>query len=174
MRLLIGIDLAKKRGEFKELQRELKFEGLNAVKTFHLTLGFIGEVEDQKLPIIVNALERIRLRKFELRLKNIYALPDLKTPEIIALGLENLEEINKLRFQIREKLGNTLPLDKQVLSPHVTLLRVKDFQKAFNRTKDLVCETELISFEVKEFVLIQSQHTGVASGYKKLKRFKLI
>jgi 2'-5' RNA ligase len=92
----------------------------------HLTLRFIGEVNDQQFEEIRTALDEVQTGPFELSLKGVGFFPPRGSPRILWIGLEPCEELQALFGMIErslEKLG--FEREKQKYAPHITVARIK-------------------------------------------------
>jgi len=114
MRLFLAIDLPENIVHIlKETQRTLPGK-LN--KNFHITLKFLGDVEESKIPDLIKNLEFISQDPFTLKLHNLGAFPNLQSPRVIWVGLSPKEPLINLHKQIARAL-NFVPK----LRPHITL-----------------------------------------------------
>ncbi len=93
----------------------------------HLTLRFLGEVEDELFRVIREALGGVQGRKFHLSLKGVGHFPKRGDPEVLWLGVPENEELLRLRNRIEAVLVRRgAEPDPRKFHPHVTLARVKD------------------------------------------------
>lgn len=94
----------------------------------HLTLKFLGEVDERRLDAISGCLHGCleRLNQFDLALEDFGVFPTARDPRVVWLGcygpppLELAVDAMERRFQ---ELG--FPLEKRAFRPHVTLGRVR-------------------------------------------------
>lgn len=96
------------------------------VENFHITLRFIGDVENHIADEVANALDRVRRSSFTLSLNGVDAFGSKKphsiyagvtaSPSLLALQAEN--------ERICQRLG--LPADPRKFVPHVTLARLRN------------------------------------------------
>lgn len=103
----------------------------------HLTLVFLGDVEETKIPLIKKGISGI-LKDFQvilLRLKNIGFFPHPQKPRIIWIGAyDQTGQIDKIHKQIIKALDSlNLHYDMKALQPHLTIGRIK-----FKPKKDLI------------------------------------
>lgn len=96
----------------------------------HITLKFLGEVADERLPEVLDCLREIRFAPFALRLGGVGFFPEKGPPKVLWLGLaQGQKEISELAAQVENMLA---PLgfkpDKKKYRPHLTLARVKNAQ----------------------------------------------
>jgi RNA 2',3'-cyclic 3'-phosphodiesterase len=134
MRSFIALEMPQ---EVKEhaagVIRELKTSGADlkwvAPANLHLTLKFLGEVEQESLPGLIQAQEAAcaRARALELAVEGCGAFPGLKSPKVVWLGLGG--QVAKLA-QLAGALGEAFePLgfapEKRAFKPHLTLGRLR-------------------------------------------------
>ncbi len=92
----------------------------------HLTLRFIGEVDNGTAHDVADALALVPGMPFELQLKGIGHFPPRGEPRIIWAGIAKNRELKGLKKRIDKVLKQAgLPADPQNYSPHVTLARMR-------------------------------------------------
>jgi len=88
---------------------------------FHLTLGFIGEVDRHGFNDIAGALGAIAAPRFEMRLSGCGFFGD-KKPRALWVGAAANPALAHLQSKVATALSRSgFPLDKRKFSPHVTL-----------------------------------------------------
>ncbi|AOL15592.1 2'-5' RNA ligase [Sulfolobus sp. A20] len=182
MRLFIGIEIPDmpKIVEFLEL---LKNTGasIKLVEPYniHITLLFLGEVDNNRLEDVKDSMKGLKFGKFNVTLKGLGAFPSITKPRVVWLGITEGKE--QLR-QIRETIYNELlkrkirPEDEKDFVPHLTLGRIKDFRSITNLI-DLIKDnatTEVGKFEVNSVILFKSTLTPKGPIYDKLFEVKSI
>lgn len=134
MRLFIGIRLSEQlKNSLAPLLQETK-ETLVSVRlvdkaNIHLTLKFLGEVEEEKInplvEILIKAVDKIE--SFSIGLKGLGFFPDSKRPRVLWVGVE--DEGKKL-FQIanllEEKLVKIGLASERGFKEHITIGRFKE------------------------------------------------
>ncbi|MEJ2109644.1 MAG: RNA 2',3'-cyclic phosphodiesterase [Acidobacteriota bacterium] len=118
--------LAKLQRELQESRAEVRWSNIQSI---HLTLKFLGEV-DQTIPTrIAEALNAssVSLQPFTLRLATLGSFPTPKNPRILWCGVEgDTEMLSNLHAKVEtvcSALG--LPSENRSFQPHLTLGRVK-------------------------------------------------
>lgn len=95
----------------------------------HLTLKFLGEIDEEKIPQIESILKRISetFKPFPLRLKGTgYFPPKSKTPRVLWAAIEEVEDLKRLQSDIEEEMESIgFPKERRTFHPHLTLGRVK-------------------------------------------------
>ena len=93
---------------------------------FHLTLRFIGEVDEGVAADIDEALVRLRARRFTLQLAGIGVFGGGK-PRQLWVGVERHPELVALRDKIEKALIRIgLEPEQRKFAPHVTLARLRE------------------------------------------------
>jgi 2'-5' RNA ligase len=134
-------------------------------ETIHLTLAFLGEVEEEKLPSVIRAGRGAGGQAHSLPIEQarywshnriIWAGPN----EIPAALMELAGHLKRHL----EKLG--LPLESRAFQAHVTLIR------KVREPRELP-PLPAIAWPVSEFVLVRSALSRDGSSYQTLERFAL-
>ncbi|MEK6732705.1 MAG: RNA 2',3'-cyclic phosphodiesterase [Candidatus Omnitrophota bacterium] len=148
----------------------------------HLTLKFLGNVEQSKIQEISAALNSIstNFSPFTIHLSNIGAFPNINHPRVIWLGIDiGAEELKILAEKIEtglEKLGfnpsTSLGTGKEdrEFKAHLTLGRVKSSKNIANLIK-LLKETVFslnADIPIEEIILFQSTLFPKGAIYTKL------
>ena len=168
MRLFIAFDTSKVKEQILAVQKQLTGAELTLTKTFHLTLKFLGEVTPTKAEEIKNKLRTVQFKPFIAKLNGTGVFPNENYIRVVWLGIEPKETICELQKKIEEALGGEKEKDFQ---PHITLARVKSSDKTFaEKIKKL--KVEPVSFEVKEFKLIESKLQTEGPVYTDVARYE--
>jgi 2'-5' RNA ligase len=92
----------------------------------HLTLRFIGEVDNGEANDIADALSLVQGYPFDLRLKGLGHFPPRGEPKVIWVGIERQPELKALKRRIDQALKQVgIDRDPQKYTPHVTLARLR-------------------------------------------------
>jgi 2'-5' RNA ligase len=175
MRLFIAFEIPEDiSNSLSALQERIKLDGkATKPKSFHLTLKFLGEVDEEKLSILIEELSKVQFNSFETSLSDIGAFPDMNRPRVVWVGLEPQNTINELQKQIdsaTQKLG--FDPDNR-FHPHLTLARIK-FVKNKKEFKDMIenLKPPQGSFTLNSFKLIKSTLTPQGPEYEILHSFE--
>ncbi len=126
-RLFVALDLPD---DIKETLGPL-MDGLDDVSwmtddQLHLTLRFIGELDNGQPNEVADALALVPGQPFDLRLKGIGHFPPRGEPRIIWTGVERQPELTALKRRIDRALQQAgIGRDPQKYAPHVTLARLR-------------------------------------------------
>jgi len=158
MRLFIAVTLPQEIKDYlSTLQRNLPYKGLNKVKSMHLTLKFLGEVDDNKVDKIREKLSKVKFEKFTAKLDGAGVFPNENYVKVIWAGLNPGEKFKEIQQQIEDVLKDDFKHDEE-FHPHITLARIKflEDKKAFvNQIKTMKIEPR--EFEVSSFKLFKSE-----------------
>ncbi len=174
MRLFIAIELEELADYFKQLQEKIPKVKATFPKQFHLTLKFLGEVEESKAGKIKEILGKIDFSHFKMKLSNTGVFPNEKFIRVVWVGLEDGEKITGLQQNIEDSLEGMFKKEKRGFSPHITLARIKfiedDKKEGFvEAIKSIGIEQKEV--EVKSFKLIKSTLTKEGPVYEDLEVF---
>lgn len=98
-------------------------------QTLHLTLKFLGEVEETELPEVVAAVERgsRSVRCFGFATRSLGAFPSPASPRVLWVGVEPADELMALQRAVDGELTKLgFPRERRKFHPHITLGRIRD------------------------------------------------
>ena len=179
MRCFISITLPEeiKRG-MTAIQGRLRASGADVSWTrpegMHLTLKFLGEVEEKILPEMEAALNAaVRGRSsFFLKVSGIGTFPDIRRPRVIWIALkEHGNNLIRLQRGVEEKFNEIgFPQEDRDFTPHITLGRIRS-QKNVEKLLSLIekeKDVELNGFDASCVHLMQSQLKPTGAVYTEL------
>jgi 2'-5' RNA ligase len=180
MRLFIALDIpAEIRArltEYMERARALAPEARWArVEGLHVTLKFIGHVDDAVVGKIKTALAPIKASPFEVKFSGVGFFPNPNAGRVFWAGVDGGDSLPKLASTVdaaMEKLG--FPLESKPYHPHLTLARTSS--RPLRELKPLLTDEPPPQFgtmTARDFFLYQSQPQKGGSKYTKLERFQL-
>ncbi len=145
---------------------------LNIAKNHHLTLKFLGEVDENKIELIKKELESIKFSKFKLELDKIGYFPTKDYIRVVWVGFKDNKDVNELQ-ELVNKATNKYK-QKQKFHPHITLARVK-FIKGKVRFRNEINSIQIpnTKFEITEFKLIKSTLKPEGPIYEDLVKYSL-
>ncbi|MDD2679988.1 MAG: RNA 2',3'-cyclic phosphodiesterase [Candidatus Omnitrophica bacterium] len=187
MRTFIAIELPQHiKDRLAELQARLKQSGADVKwvepKNIHLTLKFLGETSDEKLPKIIEAMESVAQNKkrFTARLFCLGAFPKLNFPRVIWVSIDlGDEEVKKIAQGLEEKMEKIGYLkEERPFSSHISIGRVRSVLNKENLIRDLkalenYCAKEKLEFDVAGITLLKSTLGSGGPVYEALKQAKL-
>jgi len=143
-------------------------------ESIHVTLKFIGEVEEAKLPAIKDSLANVKLSgPIEIAFRNFGFFPNERRPRVFWLGIESGPNLAALATNISSALEPIgIPREERTFRPHLTLARFKT-EKGLPKLREVVAplahqsfgNTVATQFHLYESVLNPSGavHTKLAS-----------
>ncbi len=170
MRLFIALNFNELKDYFSELQKQIPKEGkFTFPKDFHLTLKFLGEVNDSKADELKKLLSQVKFKPFESEVTKIGFFKEqfLRTIWVTA----EAKELFDLQKQIDETISSLFKKEKK-FEPHITLARVKfveDKNVAISKIKQI--KTAEKTVKIKDFELVKSVLMPEGPVYEVLGRF---
>lgn len=184
MRTFIAVDLPQEiKQKIDAVSSSLrKYGGLVSwvrAANLHMTLKFLGEIDDDSLPDLKRVLEeRISpLSRFQFSLKELGAFPDFRKPRVIWIGVDSgVKELTELAMRVDEATHSLgFEKDDRPFSAHLTIARVKDPRTVTDlaaEVQNTVFESEQIQAE--EVIIMKSQLTPHGAIYTPLEKIKLL
>jgi len=178
MRIFIALDIPEqvraRLTEYMERARLLAPEARWArVEGLHVTLKFIGHVDDATVGKIKTSLLAIKATPFEVKFAGVGFFPNPNAGRVFWAGVNGSDSLPKLASTIdavMEKLG--IPRETKPYHPHLTLARTSS--RPLRGLKPLLDEPpQFGTMTAREFFLYQSQPQKGGSKYTKLERFEL-
>src|SRR6185503_16681783 len=177
MRIFIALDIPEQvraaLTSYMERARALAPEARWArVEGLHVTLKFIGHVDDAAVEKIKAALSAIKAEPFEVKFAGVGFFPNPNAGRVFWAGVDGGDSLPKLASTIdaaMEKLGITR--ETKPYHPHLTLARTSS--RPLRGLKPLLEEPpQFGTMTAREFFLYQSQPQKGGSKYTKLERFE--
>jgi RNA 2',3'-cyclic 3'-phosphodiesterase len=188
IRSFIAIELPSQiKAELAQLQGNLRTSKSTAVKwvdpeSIHLTLKFLGNVDESEVPAITKALsEAVKgVAPFSLQLGDPGAFPNIHAPRVVWVGV--VGEIGPL-VTLHNNIDSVLaplgfPAEKRAFSPHLTLGRVREEASSGEKRRlgenvtSLKTEAKL-PFKVESLSLMRSKLSREGAVYSRLASFAL-
>jgi 2'-5' RNA ligase len=170
-----------------ELSRELQQRAADAAPSakvtwipadrLHLTVRFIGEVDDVRAAAIRDALEApLGIAPFSLTLAGAGAFPTGGAPRVLWAGVATgRDELLLAEREITLRLASIgVPADQRAYSPHLTLARVRDPAGLRSpRLLDGLTDTTLGTVRIDAITLFHSKLSPKGPTYTPLLRIRL-
>ncbi|RNI07519.1 RNA 2',3'-cyclic phosphodiesterase [Methanohalophilus halophilus] len=172
----LPVDFTQVIKEVQENFRELGKMKIVPAELVHVTLKFLGEVDEDKIAEITQSLENISCEPFTCLIKGVGIFPNAKRPRVLWLGIEG--DFGPLYKQVEyylEKEG--FESDTREFTAHATIARIKHIPRSnMNQFASIVEETEDVEFgkfTVDNFRLKKSILTPEGPVYETLRQFNL-
>lgn len=176
MRLFIAVELPDQhKTALGRLRVDLPGTRWVPVEQLHLTLSFLGEVEENSLECLYKGLARIQVPAFQLCFSKTGCFPDQRRPRVLWVGIEPEPLLSELVGKVRSTvLQCGIPQEEREFSAHITLARVKT--DTFSGIDSFPGQTEKLHippFHVQEFILFKSQLTPQGAVHSPVRNFLL-
>ena len=177
-RLFVALDLP----DDIKLSLDPLMRGLGDVRwmsddQLHLTLRFIGELDNGRAGEVVDALSLVPGVPFDLRLKGIGHFPPRGEPRVIWTGIERQPELSALKRRIDRALQQAgLDRDHKKYAPHVTIARLRRPPTQAGLATYLMRHSlfQSPSFPVSGFKLFSSWLDGRGADYQVEASYELV
>lgn len=186
MRAFIAIDLPEsirsalrqKQSDFRDaLAKSDRDAGIRWThpEGIHLTLKFLGEVQDAAVKQVTEALSSLGpVEPFAVEVKGVGFFPGPGRPRVMWAGVEAPPDLTRLAGRIEEKMEKLgFAREQREFNPHLTLARFKipRPQPVLRALVEPLSGLSLGRFEVSDYFLFESKlHPGGAE-YRKVMRF---
>ncbi|MBI1214698.1 MAG: RNA 2',3'-cyclic phosphodiesterase [Alphaproteobacteria bacterium] len=176
LRLFTGLSLPPEiSAQLHLLQGGVPGARWTAEGNYHITLTFIGEVDENLGEDIDEALSAVKVPPFSLSLTGAGVFQQGDEPKVLWMGVGHDETL----FRLKEKTDRVfekyrIPFAARKYTPHVTLARLKKPEE--EKLAEFLAahgsfSTE--SFEVKNFLLYESRSTADGPVYDPLRSYAL-
>jgi 2'-5' RNA ligase len=137
----------------------------------HLTLKFIGNVEQNKIPLIQQALRSVESMRMHARISSLMFFGNFRFPKVVYVALD-CPELQALVGAIDNNLKKLCVPEEREFKPHVTITRVKemiDYQTFVDWIENT--RVEPLSFDIESFMLMQSKLNSSGPIYIPIERY---
>lgn len=183
MRCFIAIDMPEdiKRSISDFISKiDHKIKGIRWVlpENIHLTLKFLGELEDNQIKEVKKKISDISSNhsNFDINISKIGGFPTLKKPNILWIGIEESENLKALYDDIENSLLEIgFEKEDRKFSPHLTIGRVKDKRDIDSVIKAIASFQNFYfgTAKVNEILLMRSILKPSGAEYSKIEIFNL-
>lgn len=144
-------------------------------ENIHITLKFLGETPIEKIPLIIEALEKVKISTSDIHLDIIGpSIFGTHQPKVLALATDFNPQLQELYDQIEDLFFQSGIAHKEVrkFSPHITLARIKK-QTSFEEINEFKNWNIKKSFYINSFDLQESQLAKTGPQYNVMQSFDL-
>ncbi|MCF7877073.1 MAG: RNA 2',3'-cyclic phosphodiesterase [Candidatus Omnitrophica bacterium] len=175
MRAFIGLDLTNQtKAKIKEVTDNLEGLPVKAKwvnnKNLHITLKFLGNINQEQLDIIKKIIADISCQhnSFELHLKNFGFFPNSRKPRIFFVSFYPEKRLESLVESLRKKLNQAGFKEDKKFRPHITLARIKSL-KNINQLTEKINQLKAESkFKINKISLFESTLTQKGPIYQEI------
>ena len=185
IRCFIGVDIGEEiRRKAVALQQQLAKSGAGVKwveeDALHITLAFLGEVDDRDLLTACKAVKFAASREapFPLRASGVGAFPTLRRPKVIWGGIaDGTDPLRRLydRLEVKLQDAGLFRREERGYTPHLTLGRMKSEADGLALAPEL---SELLAWDggrstVHQVLVYSSEHRRGGPEYTVLARSEL-
>lgn len=164
MRVFIAVDAP----DFSRLAQRFAGPGIKTVDAFHITLKFLGDIQQDELEALKKRLSSVKFKPFSLKTAQIGHFPHDRRPNVVWIGVESPQLI-ELQRQIDGALAGLYKSEHNFV-PHITIARAKS---QVGRDALAACKENIATKEwmVTSFKLYESKLTDYGPEYRLIKSF---
>ncbi len=145
-------------------------------KNMHITLKFLGNVDDADINALKNVVEKLVKSKREIscELHGLGFFPNEQNPRVIWVGIDSKNEIEQLAKEVNDLLNEVGFGRERNFVAHITMGRVK-FGREKRRISEVLKQIRVrkLLFKVNEIRLIESKLTPKGPEYRTIEKFRL-
>ncbi|MBR9692663.1 RNA 2',3'-cyclic phosphodiesterase [Candidatus Woesearchaeota archaeon] len=170
MRLFVALNISPELEQaLDKLGKELhSLDSLRLAKHIHLTLKYLGEVPDEKLPKVQEALSEIEFSTIKLQTTKLGTFP-----RVLWLGIKLNKELAQLQKHIQRAVRPWAMNDPRSYKPHLTIARFQHLTaEEGDILKNIVKEKRIEQkWKAESFVLYKSTLTPQGPLYQQMAKF---
>lgn len=186
-RLFAGLELpTDTRQALTNVRSDIKGARWQSASQLHLTLCFMGNLDDEQLPTIYDALSGLEVSAFTVAIRGVGLFGSSQHPKNLWAGVADDGALAALQEQVRSRLVPLeLDLQQRPFQPHITLARFRwrrtrqhsvrqDRKQVATGLNDFLRHYENVSFppfEVNHVSLFNSTRRPDGSHYQVIGRF---
>lgn len=144
-------------------------------RNYHITLSFIGDVEELTADQVSFALPFVEAFPFVQKISGVGIFEEGNHPHVLWAGAEATPPLTNLKLQVDKALRLAgIDVEHRRYIPHVTLARLRDVER--ERLGHFIEAHKLLKvepFEVTEFILYQSHKGKDQYHYEPIGRYAL-
>ncbi len=146
----------------------------------HLTLKFLGNVEEERLPEVFEACEGAakNVSAIDIEMRALGCFPDPKSPRIVWLGIERgADAVRQLQQKVESELQAIgFPKEEKPFKAHLTIGRVKGKQGLSRLCRLLDDQKNIVigSMRVQKISVMKSKTLPQGPVYTELKAIPLL
>jgi RNA 2',3'-cyclic 3'-phosphodiesterase len=176
VRLFIAIELPDYlKTALGRLQSDISDARWVPAEQIHLTLSFLGEVDEKTAEQLTEELGNIQESAFKLSFTGTGCFPNRHHPRVVWVGVKPEPALTRLAARIHTAvLACGIPQEERPFSPHITLARLKlPCSRELGAFLDQHREVKLKTLSVAEFTLFQSRLTQQGALHVPVRIFPL-
>ncbi|PHQ24422.1 RNA 2',3'-cyclic phosphodiesterase [Marinobacter guineae] len=174
-RLFFGLEIpAEIKDRLLKVRTEVSGAKWQSAEQMHITLLFLGRVEEERQAAVCNAAREIPMEAFELDVVGLGCFGQPRSPRNLWVGVQPAAPVAGLNDALKDRMESLgLATESRAFRPHITLAR---FRRQSGSVESLLAghgETTFGRFPVNEFVLFESKQDTGNSVYTVIERYRL-
>jgi 2'-5' RNA ligase len=128
IRTFVAVNLDQAiRDKIGEAEKDFDIKGVKLVDPalIHVTMKFLGNVEENRIDDIAGALKKVKVPPFTAHIRSVGGFPNARSPRVIWIGAEPGENFEEMNRQVEDVLAGIGFEREGRFKPHVTIGRVK-------------------------------------------------
>ena len=176
LRLFVGLEIAAPiKAELEKISSGLPEARWLAPENLHMTLHFIGDVDEGVAEDVDAALQGVEAPTFDLTVKGVGCFESRKRVRAVWADVAMEPELRHLHAKVSQAIIHAgLEPEHHKFKPHVTLARLKRVPAtAVVKYLETHADLSLPPFSVKHFTLFRSHLGHRGASYEVLARYQL-
>lgn len=180
--IAIGISDAVRQAvvDHQDKFRRIKHDGVRWERPdkIHLTLKFIGDFEEVRLPELSKAVEKVAKSRtaFQLMAKGTGSFPSTSKARVLWLGIAERPELTSIHNEIDTVCTESgIPGEMRKFHPHLTIARIKLPNSSTRQLAELHDSSAFgpIEFPAKEITIFESSRLPAGSVFQAVSKHQL-
>ncbi len=173
VRLFVGLQVPHDPG-IESVAADLAGLGLRATRDRHITLKFLGEVEENRIPEISAALDSAKgFGAFPVVMEGVGAFPDTKYIRVVWIGCRSEKLVALQKLVDSSLVAPGFPPETREWAPHLTLARVPRKTPGLGEYVEKNAGRQFGEFTAGEISLVQSVLKPEGPEYTELHKVML-
>lgn len=176
MRLFIAIDIPDNiKNTLFIIQTKLKSCNLEAKwvtpKNLHVTLKFLGEVEEKVIPELIKIIDEVNVKftPFTVKLKEFGFFPNPRRPQVFFISTDQELKLKNIALLLEEKLESLGIKKEGKFKAHITIARIKSPKNIGCLIKGIETLSLNAAFSLEQIALIKSTLKSCGPIYERIK-----
>ena len=177
MRLFVAIPLPESvKKQLTTLEKPIEGVRWQDSSQMHLTLRFIGSVNNETSEKVKSLLSEISHNSFEMAVNGLGQFPENGNPRVLWAGIEQHPDLMLLQEKVEDAcVKSGLDAENRDYKPHITLAKVKE-KRANNAVKSFINDHSnfrIKSIPVNEFILYHSKLSKEGAIHTAIQNYEL-